>query len=199
MTSLKRVEAQERAALIEVTAYDVALNLDAGDTTFESTSTVRFTCRRPGAWTFLDVKPEALHSVTLNGREVDPATLRDHRIVLEGLEADNEVVVVATMAYSRDGQGLHRAVDTADGRHYVYGHLFLDAAPKVFACFDQPDLKAPFDVRVQAPRDWVVVGNGAATQTSEGEWTLATTPPLATRRLRPRPLLPAVPAAVPRA
>ena len=68
------------------------------------------------------------------------------------------------MRYSRDGQGLHRAVDPADGEHYVYGHLFLDAAPTVFACFDQPDLKAPYAVSVTAPDGWQVLGNGAATQ-----------------------------------
>ncbi len=84
------------------------------------------------------------------------------------------------MAYSHDGQGLHRATDPADDRDYVYGHLFLDAAPSVYACFDQPDLKAPYDVTVRAPEDWVVIGNGAATRTAAGEWTLATTKPLAT-------------------
>ncbi|GAA1258007.1 aminopeptidase N [Oryzihumus leptocrescens] len=180
MASLTRVEAEARSALIDVTAYDVSLNLDAGERTFGSTSTVRFTSREPGASTFLDVKAVEVHSITLNGKEVDPSAVRGQRVVLEDLQAENEVTVVATMAYSKDGQGLHRAVDSADGRHYVYGHLFLDAAPRVFACFDQPDLKAPYDVRVQAPSDWLVVGNGAATQTSEGQWTLATTPPLAT-------------------
>ena len=83
------------------------------------------------------------------------------------------------MRYSNDGQGLHRSVDAADGNHYVYGHLFLDAAPRVFGCFDQPDLKAPYDVRVTTPVDWVVVGNGAATGAG-GQWTLATTRPLST-------------------
>src|SRR6476619_3374115 len=180
MASLTRVEAEARSALIDVTAYDVSLNLDAGEKTFGSTSTVRFTCREPGGSTFLDVKAVEVHSITYNGREVDASAVQDQRVVLADLAEDNEVTVVATMAYSKDGQGLHRAVDTADGRHYVYGHLFLDAAPKVFACFDQPDLKAPYDVRVRTPQDWVVVGNGAATQTSEGQWTLATTPALAT-------------------
>ena len=84
------------------------------------------------------------------------------------------------MAYSRDGQGLHRAVDPADGEHYVYGHLFLDAGPRVFACFDQPDLKAPYAVTVTAPEAWLVLGNGAATQVAPGRWELAETQPLAT-------------------
>ena len=94
--------------------------------------------------------------------DLDPDGVVDGRLALPGLAADNELVVAATMAYSHDGQGLHRATDPADHLDYVYGHLFLDAAPSVYACFDQPDLKAPYDVTVHAPLDWTVIGNGAA-------------------------------------
>ncbi|MDF2144479.1 aminopeptidase N [Knoellia sp. p5-6-4] len=180
MPSLTRSEATERAALIDVTSMEVDLDLDRGEEQFGSTTTIRFTCTEPGRSTFLDLAPESLESITLNGSPVDPSGLVDGRIALSGLAADNEVVVVATMRYSRDGQGLHRAVDPADGQHYVYGHLFLDAAPTVFACFDQPDLKAPYAVSVTAPRGWHVVGNGAATEVSPGRWELAPTRPLAT-------------------
>ena len=180
MANLTRAEAGTRSALIHVTGYQVELDLDRGATTFESSSTVRFGCAEPGAATFLDVKPRQLHRVTLNNAEVDLTGFDGERIVLTGLARENEVVVSATMSFSNDGQGLHRAVDSADDRHYVYGHSFLDAAPRVFACFDQPDLKAPFDVNVIAPPEWIVLGNGAATRTGEGSWTLATTKPLAT-------------------
>ena len=180
MANLTRVEAGARSALIDVTGYRLELDLDQGATTFESSSTVRFRCAEPGASTFLDVKPQRLHRATLNGVEVDRAGFDGERIALTGLAAENEVVVTATMRYSNDGQGLHRAVDTADDRHYVYGHSFLDAAPRVFACFDQPDLKAPYDVLVTAPPEWIVLGNGAAARTGEGTWTLSTTKPLAT-------------------
>ena len=180
MANLTRCEAEARSALIDVTAYRVELDLAHGATTFESSSTVRFTCAEPGASTFLDVKPHRLHRATLNGVEIDGAGFDGQRIALTGLSAQNEVVVTATMSYSNDGQGLHRAVDPADDQHYVYGHSFLDAAPRVFACFDQPDLKAPYDVTVTAPPEWTVLGNGAATRTGEGSWVLATTKPLAT-------------------
>ncbi len=180
MANLTRSEAEARSALIDVTAYRVELDLAQGATTFESSSTVRFTCAQPGASTFLDVKPNHLHRATLNGVEIDGAGFDGQRIALTDLSAENEVVVTATMSYSKDGQGLHRAVDPADDQHYVYGHSFLDAAPRVFACFDQPDLKAPYDVTVTAPREWIVLGNGAATRTGEGSWALATTKPLAT-------------------
>ena len=55
------------------------------------------------------------------------------------------------MPFRNDGEGLHRSVDPADGKHYVYGMSFMDAAPTIFACFDQPDLKAPYTFHVRAP------------------------------------------------
>src|SRR6476619_3634331 len=180
MRSLTRSEARRRAALLNVTSMEVDLDLSRGEHTFVSTTTIRFRCAEPGAATFLDLKPVGLTWLTLNGSPLDPAGLDDGRIGLEDLAEDNTVVAVATMAFSRDGQGLHRAVDPADGEHYVYGHLFLDAAPSVFACFDQPDLKAPYAVSVTAPEAWQVIGNGAATQVRPGRWQLATTQPLAT-------------------
>jgi aminopeptidase N len=180
MTNLTRLEAGARSALIDVTGYRVELDLAGGATTFESSSTVRFTCAEPGASTFLDVKPYLLHRITLNGVDLDLTGFDGERMALTGLASENEVVATATMSYSNDGQGLHRAVDAADGCHYVYGHSFLDAAPRVFACFDQPDLKAPYDVSVSAPPEWIVLGNGAATRTGPGSWVLATTMPLAT-------------------
>jgi len=180
MTNLTRVEAGARSALIDVTGYCVDLDLAQGPTTFESTSTVRFSCSEPGAATFLDIKPQRLHRATLNDVQISSTDFDGERIALTGLALENEVVVTATMSYSNDGQGLHRAVDSADDRHYVYGHSFLDAAPRIFACFDQPDLKAPYDVSVTAPPEWIVLGNGAAVRAGEGRWVLATTKPLAT-------------------
>src|SRR5436305_1757154 len=88
--------------------------------------------------------------------------------------------IEAVMAYSHDGTGLNRHVDVADGRPYVYAMSFLDAAPRWFACFDQPDLKAPVTVRVRCPEEWVVSGNGPATRVAPGEWHVAPTGPLAT-------------------
>ena len=180
MPSLSRSEARLRADLISVTSMQVDLDLDKGEDTFTSRTRIRFTCREPGASTFLDLDPVEVASLTLNGAALDPSAVSDGRVALTGLAAENTVEAVATMRYSRDGQGLHRAVDPADGERYVYGHLFLDAAPSVFACFDQPDLKAPYAVSVTAPPRWQVLGNGAATQVGPGRWELAETKPLAT-------------------
>ncbi len=159
---------------------EVDLDLDRGAEDFGSTTRIRFSCNEPGAATFLELRAVSVDSITLNGAVIAPDSLVEGRLPLSGLAADNDIEVVATMAYSRDGQGLHRSTDPADGEDYVYGHLFLDAAPTVFACFDQPDLKAPYAVTVRAPQEWVVLGNGRATQNAPGEWTLSETLPLAT-------------------
>ncbi|KNX39149.1 aminopeptidase N [Luteipulveratus halotolerans] len=178
MPSLTLQEAQARASLIGVDAYRVRLDLDQGPETFTSTSTITFSCREPGAQTFLDVSAEAVQSVRLNGVDLD-VTVADDRVVLADLQEHNEVELTATMRYSRDGSGLHRAVDPADGNVYLQALSAPADAPRWFACFDQPDLKAPFDIEVTVPEGWVAYGNGASEQLDSTHWRLGTTPPLA--------------------
>ncbi|MEU4390001.1 aminopeptidase N [Kribbella sp. NPDC023855] len=178
MPSLTVDGARTRAAALTVHSYDVDLDLTQGERTFGSTTRIVFSAAEQSSW--VDVKPDELLSVTLNGTPVDPAGLSDGRLALTGLTAENELVVVASMLYSNDGEGLHRSVDAADGLTYLYAMSFLDAAPRIFACFDQPDLKAPYRVKVTAPPEWIVLGNGAATKVSPGRWELAETKPLST-------------------
>ncbi|TDO44378.1 aminopeptidase N [Kribbella sp. VKM Ac-2527] len=178
MPSLTVEGARTRAASLSVHSYDVDLDLTQRDRTFGSTTRITFAATSGTTW--LDVKPDELVSVTLNGAPVDVAGLTDGRLELTGLGAENELVAVASMLYSHDGEGLHRSVDAADGLVYLYAMSFLDAAPRIFACFDQPDLKAPYKVTVTAPQEWIVLGNGAATQVSPGRWELAETQPLST-------------------
>src|SRR6478609_1069341 len=178
--ALTRSEAEQRAELIAVDGYEIDLDLTHGDATFEALTTVRFRCRRPGAATFLQVQAEQVHEVSLNGVALDPSDVVDGRLPLSGLQSENRVVCRATTAFTRDGLGLVRSVDPADGMAYVYADCEVAGAPRVFACFDQPDLKAPVTVHVTVPTDWTVLGNGRAEQVGDGRWDLATTPPLAT-------------------
>ena len=150
MPSLTRDEAATRAATVNVASYDLDLDLTGGADTFRSRTVIRFGAEVDGA-TFADFEPAELISVTLNGSPVDPAALTGHRLSLTGLSATNELVVEARMAYSNTGEGLHLFVDPADKQTYLYAHMFLDGARRIFPCFDQPDLKAPFTVRVTAP------------------------------------------------
>jgi aminopeptidase N len=176
--SLQHTEAQARAALLTVEGYDVRLDLAADEATFGSVTTISFTSR--GGPTFVDLKPVRVNAIRLNGATVDPGLLERGRLPLATVAGPNELVVDAVMPFRNDGEGLHRSVDPADGRHYVYGMSFMDAAPSIFACFDQPDLKAPYTFHVRAPLDWTVIGNAAATQVEPGSWELETTHPLST-------------------
>ena len=176
--SLQHTEAQARFALLTVEQYDVRLDLAGSDETFGSVTTIRFSSQ--GGPTFVDLKPVGVHEIRLNGRALDPDLLDRGRLPLETEAGTNELVVEATMRFRNDGEGLHRSVDPADGKHYVYGMSFMDAAPSIFACFDQPDLKAPYTFHVTAPTDWVVVGNAPATNPEPGVWELEQTQPLST-------------------
>ncbi|MFD2767823.1 aminopeptidase N [Micromonospora eburnea] len=180
MPSLTRVEATARGALITVESYEVDLDLTGDGERFRSTVTIRFR-GTPGAETFAEVKPVRLLGVRLNDRELDPAVLDDNRLPLTGLAAMNTLTVSAEMAYSNTGEGLHRFVDPADGETYLYATSFLDEVQRIFAAFDQPDLKAPVTLSVTAPPEWTVAANGQlADRPAPGRWEFAPTPPLAT-------------------
>ncbi len=185
-TNLTRDEAATRAALLDITSYTVDLDLTTGETTFGSTTTIRFGCRQPGAGTFVDLVGASVHEITLNGEALDPTTAyADSRISLPGLAADNELVVRADCTYSRTGEGLHRFVDPADDRVYLYSQFEVPDARRVFATFEQPDLKAPFTFHVTAPSHWKVVSN-AATPSPEligdgnAVWRFPATKPMST-------------------
>ncbi len=176
MKDLTRDEARERAELLHVTSYDVALDVTGSDRDFGSTSTIVFGCRRTGAASFVEVDGE-LVSAELDGRPVGP--LVGNRLALPDLQAENRLVVRARFAYSNTGEGLHRFVDPADGRVYLWGMSFLDDAQRIFACFDQPDLKASITLVVDAPPGTSVVANARGTR--EGDrWTFAPTEPMST-------------------
>src|SRR5262245_4619504 len=178
MRALTVEEARQRAADLAVRSYQVEFDLTGPGDTFVTTSRIRFGATSRSSW--VDVKPERLIAVELNGQALDVNALDGGRFPLSDLQAENEVVVTAELKYSADGEGLVRSVDAADGRVYTYGMSSLESAPRYFPCFDQPDLKAPYAVTVKCPEDWVVLGNGAATETAPGEWRLAETKPLST-------------------
>ena len=177
--SLTRVEAEERAAQLVVASVVVELDLtDQTVDTFGAQTTITFDSA--GVDTFVDFKGRALLSAQLNGVDLDPTTWQDGRIPLTDLRPTNTLVVDGTMAYSSDGEGLHRHVDPEDDRTYLYAMSFLDAGPRWFACFDQPDLKSTYELTVAAPPDWTVLGNGPSEPLAPGRWRIRPPHPLST-------------------
>ncbi|SEQ41316.1 aminopeptidase N [Streptomyces sp. yr375] len=180
MSVLTRDAAQSRAKFLDVHSYTIELDLTTGDETFDSVTVIRFAARANGD-TFVEVRPAALHSVTLDGEPLDPQTLDDNRLPLTDLTAgEHELRVRASMRYSRTGEGMHRFTDPTDGETYVYTQLFMDDVQRVFAAFDQPDLKAVFDLTVKAPENWTVLANGTTEHLGDGRWQAAPTPLIST-------------------
>ncbi|MDV9175554.1 aminopeptidase N [Streptomyces sp. W16] len=181
--SLTRTEAERRSALIAVERYDVDVDLTAlpDGPEVRSVSTVAFTCREPGAATVVDCAARVL-SATLNGVEVGPG--EDGRIQLPGLAAHNVLWVESAQADTTTGEGVHRATDPGDGEVYVWMSFEPDEARFVWACFDQPDLKAPHAFTVTAPAAWTVTSNSGDADVVElgaaRRWTFPDTPPLST-------------------
>ncbi|OFI38027.1 aminopeptidase N [Arthrobacter sp. SW1] len=180
VSNLTRDEAAARSALVTTHRYDVSLDIrqaaDPAVDGYTSRTFIAFSAS-PGSETFLDFIHGGVHSVFLNGKELDLATAVDgHRIRLGGLAADNEVIVTGTALYSRSGEGMHRFFDPADGKCYLYTQYEPADARRVFADFEQPDLKAEFTFHVTAPSDWQVASNGAET----GRAPLATDPAAST-------------------
>jgi aminopeptidase N len=165
--SLTHAEAVERARLLTITAYDVRLDLtsatadDETGETFASRAVVRFASAEPGATSFADLKARRVRSITLNGAPLDPSTVTDGRLPLPGLAASNELVVEATMAYSRDGEGLHR--DRGSRRRAplrLSGTSSSTPRPASSPASTSPTSRPRTRARPRA-EDWVVVGNGA--------------------------------------
>ena len=183
--NLTREEAATRADLLTVHSYDVVLDLATGPTTFATRSTVRFDATE-GAATFIDFVGESVESVTLNGVSLDPAThWADSRIALPGLAAENELVIDGTGLYTNTGEGMHRFVDPVDGEVYLYSQFEVADARRVFAVFEQPDLKATFAFTVTAPAHWTVrsvsptpapVPAGGREEVALATWSFAPTP-----------------------
>lgn len=186
--NLTRAEARERADLIAVDSYEVSLDLTTGEKVFGSTTTVKFTAA-PGSSTFIDAVTQTVHSVTLNGRELDPAEVSDGvRIQLPDLAEHNELTVVADAPYMNTGEGLHRFVDPVDGEVYLYTQFEVPDSRRMFAVFEQPDLKATFRFSVTAPSHWDIVSNSptplpvetspAADGAARSVWEFSPTPRL---------------------
>jgi aminopeptidase N len=185
-SNLTREEARERARLLDVESYRVDLDLTGDDGTFGSVTTVRFGCARPGASTFVDLSAPGVREIVLNGTRLGPENFDGNRIRLDGLAETNELRVAADCAYSRSGEGLHRFTDPADGAVYMYSDLETFDAHRVYACFDQPDLKATFQLEVTAREGWQVISNmapatsGQAQGTGTARWQFPPTPVLPT-------------------
>ncbi|MEN9922725.1 MAG: hypothetical protein RIS09_239, partial [Actinomycetota bacterium] len=164
--NLTRAECQQRSSTVDAKSYEVTLDLRdvAKSDTFTSHTRLSFTAK-PGQSTWIDLIAPEVKSITLNGVNIAPSNFDGFRVQLEGLQAENVLEVEAVCQYSITGEGLHKFTDPADNEIYLYSQFEIADARRVFACFDQPDLKASFTFTVKAPSSWKVFSNTTATIT----------------------------------
>lgn len=158
--NLTRSEARARAKNITVRSYDISIDLrDARtSTTFRTVTEVSFLADE-GSSTFIDAITHTVHSISLNGISVDTSAADGARIALEGLQAHNTLIVDADFSYTNTGEGLHKFIDPVDDEVYLYTQFEVPDSRRVFAVFEQPDLKATFAFTITAPNSWQVVSN----------------------------------------
>ena len=159
-TNISRLEASERSAVVQAQNYDVELDLSTRDDTFGSRTTVHFTARE-GSSTWIDFIAPKVQRIELNGESLDTSIHDGFRIPLHNLKSHNVLIVEAEAAYMNTGEGMHRFIDPVDDEVYLYTQFEIADARRVFACFDQPDIKATFTFTVTAPDHWKVVSNSA--------------------------------------
>ena len=169
--NISRSEAQERSRHIEVESYEVFLDVSKDANTFIAKSTVKFTCKTPGYDTFIDAVAQRIISATLNGEAVDASTFDGESLFLKNLASENELIVEAEVAYSKTGEGLQKSVDPADQEIYLYSQGETAHIRKMYPCFDQPNLKAVFNLAVLTPKHWQALSNSpVAEEKMDGEF-----------------------------
>lgn len=159
--NLTHAEATARSAALRLSTYELHLDVTSAPTdadSYEVTSRITFTTTKPK--TFVDYLGKAVHAVRVNGEEVEN-TFDGGRVYLSNLPVGEELTVEITGSsyYSRTGQGLHRMHDQADDTTYLYSHLEPSDARRIFPCFDQPDLKASYEVHLTGPQGWQLLSN----------------------------------------
>ena len=182
--NLSRAEAAERSTHLKVHHYDVALDVTTGTETFIAKTKVTFSCDKPGYSTFIDAVGKRLIKATLNGKEIPDSAFTGESLALDGLAAENELVVEIEALYSKTGEGLQRSVDPVDNEVYLYSQGETAFIRNMYPCFDQPDLKATFDFTVTAPAHWEVISNnpvkGMHVEGDKKRWEFTTTPVMST-------------------
>ncbi|WP_167199227.1 aminopeptidase N [Brevibacterium pigmentatum] len=171
-TNLTRSEAQSRTQLLEVDSYSVHIDVSNAETdadTYLSRTVVDFSARFVDS-TFIDLIADSVSSVLINGESLSPAAAFDGaRVTFPVRAGRNSLTIEAQARYSTSGEGLHRFTDPADGKTYLYTQYEPTDARRVFANFDQPDLKAEFIFTVTAPAHFQVLSNRTEARTEPAD------------------------------
>ena len=193
LNNITRDEARVRSKQVRVDSYEVTVDLSGNgpdgarlaepEQTYVSTTTVRFSSI--AAVVNANLIADAVLTARLDGIGLPADAFDGEHLTLDLDEGSHTLVVTALARFSRTGEGLHRFVDPADGRIYLYSQFEVADARRMFVTFEQPDLKATYTFSVIAPAGWTVISNSpAVTPVDAGEglgrWDFATTKKMST-------------------
>ncbi|WP_299796000.1 aminopeptidase N [uncultured Shewanella sp.] len=157
-TYISQQQAQSRSDRISGVSYQLEFTL-TGQSEFSGVTRVNFTLSDTDSPLTLDLNQATINSFIINGHKIYPRYNGNYFTLNPGLliSGDNTIEVAYTRKHSTNGEGLHRFVDPIDSKVYLYSHFEPAAAQQMFALFDQPDLKASYQLTVTAPKEWVVI------------------------------------------
>jgi aminopeptidase N len=159
---LKQAEAELRKKQVADVRYALDMDLPETDSPFQGTVRISFTFHPQNQPLRVDFARGKVESVKINGRttkfEADDVALRLDEKLLQP-NAKNEVEIRYEHPYSKDGNGLYWFRDPVDQQAYTFTHFEPYAANSMFPNFDQPDLKATYQLKVKVPKSWTVVSS----------------------------------------
>ncbi|MFS1437387.1 aminopeptidase N [Shewanella sp. 10N.286.48.A6] len=176
-------QAKARSNVVSEVDYQLSFTL-TGETRFEAISKIDFSLASTAEALTIDLNQANISKLLINGKSLYPnyngAYLTINPLLLSS--GKNTIEISYSREHSTNGEGLHRFEDPVDGKVYLYSHFEPAAAQQMFAVFDQPDLKASFQITVEAPPSWQVISTMAETHIEDlGDskiWTFPATPKL---------------------
>jgi aminopeptidase N len=167
--------------IMNIVSYDLQVDLTGTADTFTSRTEIRFRAQ-PGSTGDADLRAASIRLAELNGAALDTRTCQAGRLNLRHLAAENTLIVEAEFGYVTAGAGLLRQTGSGD-EVCIYSKAYPGGAPRIYCCFDQPGLRAPFKLSANVPAGWSCLANGPVTARpapgKAGRWTFGVTPPIA--------------------
>lgn len=117
-----------------------------------------------------------LLNISVNYRQLRTRIVNGHIVIPKGYlyKGQNKI----SIDFLAGKTSLNRKGD------YLFSLLVPDRASTVFPCFDQPNLKASFNLTLQTPKDWVAVSNAPVINKMETDtstlWIFDRTHPIST-------------------
>jgi aminopeptidase N len=158
---IPRALATERAAIVSDLRYALRYTLVPHAPTTDAEESLQFHLKSAANPLLLDFRDGRINALTINGVSVAPQQSNGH-LVLDAKHlrvGENALDIRFTANIAPAEKAITRFEDRDDGSEYIYTLFVPMDASMAFPCFDQPDLKARFQLTMTAPAAWTVISN----------------------------------------